>query len=79
MNWSAATLFRAGIVAFFFVRGNALDKNLNHWNWTGAMKKPYAMNRVRRSKSNGGGFFTYPSSPSAGGFSLSRSWISIEM
>lgn len=74
MSWSKATRFNAGTDGFFLVRGNALDKKPNHWNCTGAMKKPYAINLVRRSKSKGGGdALAYPSSPTAGGFSLSKS------
>lgn len=80
MSWSKATRLKTGTLGFFLVRGNVLDKKPNHWNCTGAMKKPYAMNRVRRSKSNGGGEVrAYPSSPIAGGFCLSKSLISIEM
>lgn len=79
MNWSNATRLNAGAVGFILVSGKALDKKPNHWNWIGAMKKPYAMNRVRRSKSNAGGKpLPYPHSPTVGGFSLSRSGISIE-
>lgn len=80
MSWSKATRFSAGSVGLFLVSGNALDKKPNHWNCTGAMKKPYAMKRVRRSKSNDGGELrAYPSSPTAGGCFLSKSLISIEM
>lgn len=39
-SWSSATLFKAGPVADFFVMGKARDKNPNHWNCMGAMKKP---------------------------------------
>lgn len=55
MIWSKATLFIAGPKALVLVIGKVLDRNPNHLNCNGAMAKPYAMNLVRRSKSNGGG------------------------
>jgi hypothetical protein len=59
--------------------GNDLDKNWNHLNWTGAIMKPYPMNRVNLSKSNGGGrnLVSGMSSWEFAGFFLSNSWISI--
>lgn len=35
--------------------GNVLSRKLNHLCCNGAIKKPYAMNLVKRSKSKGGG------------------------
>ena len=80
ISWSKATRFSAGLVGFFLVSGNALDRKPNHWNCSGAIKKPYAINRVRRSKSKGGGdTLANPNSPTAGGFCLFRSLNSMEM
>lgn len=55
MSWSNAILCRTGTVALCFVMGNVFVKNENQWNCTGDMMKPYDMNLVNRSKSNGGG------------------------
>lgn len=57
MNWSAATRLKAGRVGCVLVSGKALDRNPNHWNWSGAIKKPQDIKRVSRSKSKGGEVF----------------------
>ena len=57
ISWSITILWTAGIVPLCFVIGNDADKNRNQWYCTGDIMKPYAMKRVRRSKSNGGGRF----------------------
>ena len=79
ISWSRATIFIAGPNPLLFVIGNALLKNLNHLNWTGAIIKPYAINLVKRSKSKGGGknFESGISSFVLAGFFLSSSWISM--
>ena len=55
INWSHAILLNAGRVPEVFVTGKALERKENQWNWRGDMMKPYAMKRVNRSKSKGGG------------------------
>lgn len=54
-NWSNATLFKAGAVLECFTRGNVRDRNEYQLCCNGARRKPYAMKRVKRSKSKGGG------------------------
>lgn len=75
MNWSKATRFIAGPKALVLLMGKIRSRNLNHLNWMGAMQKPYAMKRVRRSKSNGGGRLPLSGmrSRSKNGFFLSSS------
>lgn len=55
MSWSSAMRFSAGTMAAVFVIGKVLVRNPNHLCCMGAIKKPYDMKRVKRSKSNGGG------------------------
>jgi hypothetical protein len=57
------------------VNGNVFDKKPNHLCCTGAMRKPYAINLVRRSKSKGGGRVHESGMSSSGpnGFFLSSS------
>jgi hypothetical protein len=63
-SWSIATRWRAGTrleevvveeETGLRVMGNAWERKPNHLNWMGAMRKPKAMKRVKRSKSKGGG------------------------
>jgi len=78
-SWSNATRFIAGTMAAVLVMGNVLDKNPNHLCCIGAIKKPYDINLVRRSKSNGGGNFFESGMRSVweNGFLRSSSWISM--
>lgn len=54
-NWSKATLRKALKVPLPSPMGKILLRKPNHLCWIGAIMKPYAMNLVNRSKSNGGG------------------------